>query len=186
MDNLWVQLAVIVGIQFALAVIALMVNGLHERLAKEKLMPQLAIEFGVSTLDVEEIAEEKPEKFLQYMMAWASHDKWENRFANLVGSLLKPFVFIAKIAGWLFWIIPLSVLVGESTFAQGLEYAWMYTGGLVAWTFLVLAIDSVTYAITGRRAGAPAEAVKMFTAEWNMQMSRKKWDEDSDWLYAAQ
>lgn len=174
MENLWVQLAVIIGIQMALGVIVVMVSGLYRNAAERKLMPKVALKYGVTVTEVEYAVEEAPEKYLKFMMDWASDDKWENRFANLIGLLLKPFGFIAKVVGWGSLIIPLSVLVGESTFAQGIEYGWMVTGGLVAWTFFVLAIDAINYAITGRRAGAPAEVYKALTAEWDMHIRRKQ------------
>ena len=180
MDNLWVQAGLIVLAQIAIATGDFYRNHKRQESHKEKMMTVLAVKYGVETSELDSEMEKSPELALRYTMDFLSHERWENRFANFVGLLVKPIAFIAGLMSWCQILLPILVLTGDLSGSDAVMGGWIATGILAAWTVTFALIDVITYAICGRGLGAPARDQKTFAETWDRYLKDKKFAERAE------
>jgi len=164
----------IVAAQFAIAFGSAYRTKKRRDSHQQKMLTMMAVKYNVPTSEIKAVLAEDPEDAMRYMMDWMSDDKWENRFANFIGLLLKPFAFIAMIASFGQFFFAVAALVGKIPASDAVMYCWFVTAGIFAWEIIFAAIDVIVYGISGRGVGGPAVAQKQFAEVWDRHLAEKE------------
>jgi len=170
MDNLWVQAGLIVAIQFAIGYAAAYRSRRQEESSKNKVFNLFAVKHYITTADARDQFDASSEDSLRYLADYLSPEKWENRLADLVGVVFKPFDFIFAIASWGQLLIAAAALISAISAQDAVLYCWFVTAGHLAYAIIGAALDALTFAITGRGAGGPAIARKKFAEVWDRRL----------------
>jgi hypothetical protein len=180
---LWVQAVLIMVVQTALLIVHTMLEVPRKRVFNDKEFMLLALKYGVPTSEVRDAINESPDEFVRYKMDFLNPDRWENRFANLICFIEKPFgyIFIFVLCAQL--ALPVLVLTGHATGLHAVLAGWLVTAGICAFVAAFFVSEHLTYAICGRFPFSRADGQKFATAMWNDYVEIKnRRGETIDWV----